>query len=336
VDVQAVVDGHPSPPAPAAKFTYTGSGISKGWTQWQLPIPYNGSDSMTYDPVRHNVLYVTENLDDSGNSQVDQTWVWDPAAGSWTQQSLQTGPTVTRAMLAFDEARGTAVLFGGIYHTKTPTGIGFLTHFDNSTWIWNGTGWSAASPSVKPPARIYASMTYDAAHSRIVLFGGCTDTACKNLLNDTWTWDGANWKQETPAASPSARRQGIMAYDPALAKVVLFGGSTNGDILSGGVGDMFAWDGQTWTELHPAATPPARYGAAMAYSHRDSGLVMFGGTGLAGYLPETWIWNGVTWTKLTVTAGPSVAFNIAGMAYDAALDATVLIVDGQLWTWGGQ
>jgi hypothetical protein len=332
VDVQAVVDGHPSPLGPAARFTYAGSGISKGWTQWQLPIPYSGGDSMIYDPVRHNVLYITENLDDSGNSQVDQTWLWDPASGSWTQQSVQTGPKVTDAMLAFDETRGTAVLFGGIYHKKTGN-IGFRNFFDNSTWIWDGTGWAAASPSVNPPARIYANMTYDAARSRIILFGGCSDTACKNPLNDTWTWDGANWKQETPAVSPSARHQGIMAYDPALAKVVLFGG---GDNLSGALGDMFAWDGQSWAEMHPAATPPARYGAAMAYSHIDSGLVMFGGTGVAGYLPETWLWNGAAWTRLNVTAGPSVAFNIAGMAYDAAMDATVLIVDGQLWTWGGQ
>jgi hypothetical protein len=63
---------------------------------------------------------------------------------------------------------------------------------------------------------------------------------------------------------------------------------------------------------------------------------MFGGTGLAGYLPETWIWNGAAWTKLNVTAGPSIAFDIAGMAYNASLDATVLIVEGQLWTWGGE
>jgi hypothetical protein len=329
------VDEHPSPPSPAAQFAYTGSGISKGWTQWQLPIPYNGTDSMTYDALRHNVVYITENPDDSGNSQVDQTWVWDPALGSWTQQAVQTGPKVTAAMSAFDEATGTVVVFGGIYHTKNGA-IGVRSIFDNSTWIWNGTSWNAATPSVRPPARIYASMTYDVVHSRIVLFGGCSDTACKNLLNDTWTWDGANWKQETPAVSPSARRQGIIAYDSALAKVILFGGSTNSDILSGGVGDMFAWDGQTWAELPVAATPPARYGAAMAYSHRDSGMVMFGGTGLAGYLPETWLWNGTVWAKLNVTQGPSVAFNIAGMAYDAALDATVLIVDGQLWTWGGQ
>ena len=71
-----------------------------------MPIPYKGGDSMTYDPVHHSVLYITENLDDSGNSVVDQTWIWDPAAGSWTQQSLQTGPNVTRAMLAFDPFDG--------------------------------------------------------------------------------------------------------------------------------------------------------------------------------------------------------------------------------------
>ena len=151
---------------------------------------------------------------------------------------------------------------------------------------------------------------------------------CKTVLNDTWTWDGVSWKLETPPTSPSPRSQASMAYDPVLAKVILFGGAF--------FGDMYAWDGQTWTELHPQTLPAARYGAGMAYSVRDPGLVLFGGIGLTGYLPETWIWNGVTWTQVKPAVGPSVVSPLAGMAYDAALDSTVLIVAGEVWTWGGQ
>jgi hypothetical protein len=56
----------------------------------------------------------------------------------------------------------------------------------------------------------------------VVLFGGFTGAA---LVADTWEWDGTNWTQLTPSASPSARCAHAMAYDAASQRVVLFGGA---------------------------------------------------------------------------------------------------------------
>jgi hypothetical protein len=51
-----------------------------------------------------------------------------------------------------------------------------------------------------------------------------------------------------------------MAYDAARGEVVLFGG-WDGTLL----GDTWTWDGTTWTEEHPAISPPARILMGMAY-----------------------------------------------------------------------
>jgi hypothetical protein len=80
-------------------------------------------------------------------------------------------------------------------------------------------------------------MAYDAATGRVVLFDGVP------IAGDTWTWDGTDWTQESPAHSPAARYSPGMAYDAATGQVVLFGGG-NGKYL----GDTWTWTDSDWTQ----------------------------------------------------------------------------------------
>jgi hypothetical protein len=57
---------------------------------------------------------------------------------------------------------------------------------------------------------------------RVVLFGG--NISGVGFLGDTWEWDGTNWTQLTPSASPSARLAHAMAYHAARQRVVLCAG----------------------------------------------------------------------------------------------------------------
>src|SRR5207248_53679 len=98
----------------------------KGWTQWQPSTSFSGTDLMTYDVVRRNILYFTPQTDDAGNSIASQTWVWDAGTAAWIQKAPLTNPKLSSAALAFDEARGTAVLFGGVFYNQRPNGIGGL------------------------------------------------------------------------------------------------------------------------------------------------------------------------------------------------------------------
>jgi hypothetical protein len=71
---------------------------------------------------------------------------------------------------------GTVVLFGG---------QGANTDL-RDTWTWDGSTWTKQAPTTSPPARIFASMAYDAATRNVVLFGG--QNAGPRSFNDTWTW----------------------------------------------------------------------------------------------------------------------------------------------------
>jgi hypothetical protein len=73
-------------------------------------------------------------------------------------------------------------------------------------------------------------MAYDADHGQMVLFGGGTNGDTLGFLNDTWTWDGTNWTQQSLGKSPAARILAAMAYDADHNQVVLFGGDDSNGV----------------------------------------------------------------------------------------------------------
>jgi uncharacterized protein (TIGR03437 family) len=194
--------------------------------------------------------------------------------------------------MAYDSAHGQVVLFGG--------SSGSATVVLNDTWVWDGSNWTQKSPQASPPSRSGLAMAYDSVHNQVVLFGGTIPPLVK-VFGDTWTWDGANWTQESPQTLPSPRIYSAMAYDSAHDQVVLFGGfeyRTNGatyeiDFLN----DTWLWDGSNWTQASPQTSPSGRDGIAMAYDSAHSQVVLFGG-GVAtnNLMPvpgaDTWIWSG--------------------------------------------
>jgi hypothetical protein len=128
-----------------------------------------------------------------------------------------------------------------------------------------------------------------------------------------------------------------MAYDAATGTVVLFGG--NGRLDGTVYADTWTWNGTTWTEQHPATSPPASAGAAMAYDAATGNVVLLADTNPA----ETWTWDGSTWTEQQPATSPPPRV-YAAMAYDAATGDVVLfggqsIVNGgplaDTWVWDG-
>jgi len=283
--------------------------------------------SMAYDTATGTVVLFGGSSDNSGSSNFSDTWTWDGT--TWTRHVVAVHPSPrSDAVMAYDAANGTVVLFGG----------GDL----NDTWAWDGTTWTEQHPATSPPARAFgASMAYDAATGTVVLFGGDSG---HGQLNDTWTWDGTTWTEQHPATSPSARYGASMAYDAATGTVVLFGG-WGGGILN----DTWTWDGTTWTKEAPAAHPAARTLAYMAYDAATSTVVLFGGTDGTGTCQQgsTWTWDGTTWTNQAPATSPTARAEGA-MAYDAATGTAVLFGGfsrttrctgpdqywQQTWTWG--
>jgi hypothetical protein len=191
--------------------------------------------------------------------------------------------------------------------------------------------WSLQSLSPNPGPRSGARMAYEAS-GQLVLFGG--DNSFEGLT-DTWTYDGSHWTQQFPAMHPTERYGPAMAFDPAIGKVVLFGGS--------GLNDTWTFDGAAWAKGTPATSPSKRYGSAMVYDPAIGKIVLFGGAvGMfEPSLTDTWTYDGSTWTQVPTPVAPSGSYG-AGIVYDAAIGKVVLfggeesgtIVD-ETWTFDG-
>lgn len=95
---------------------------------------------------------------------------------------------------------------------------------------------------------------YDAARDRVVLFDGGIPGAGKT---DTWEFDGEDWSL-VATEGPGPRDYFAMAYDPARAVTLLFGGVwAQGKGGPGHYADTWQWDGKEWT-LVAESGPSAR------------------------------------------------------------------------------
>jgi len=123
---------------------------------------------------------------------------------------------------------------------------------------------------------------------------------------------------------PPARENASMVFDAGHGVMVLFGGSTRTGVL----GDTWTWDGDAWTEQHPATSPAPREAAAMAYDEAHHQVVLFGGVGASGQASaspesETWTWDGSTWHHVTTAHVPVILR--AGMVDDPATGQLLLV-----------
>jgi len=102
-----------------------------------------------------------------------------------------------------------------------------------------------------------------------------------------------------------------------------------------------------WVQLHPAAWPSPRGGAAMAYDWVSRKVVLFGGYSGTAYLGDTWTFDGANWTMLSPAVSPP-ARTAASMAFDSVNHKLVMfggytkqagyfgdtwIFDGSTGTW---
>jgi hypothetical protein len=330
-DMQGVSFGNlPANTFPIGVAIHTTVSSQQTWTQ-KFPTnvpPVGAGHAMTFDAARNEVVLFGGIACDTTCTVNFDVWVWD--GSNWTMKPTTTKPTSAGGAMVYDAARSQVVLAQWNGFTDASSAL--------ETWIWDGSSWTKQSPATNPPPREAFAMAYDSTRGQAVLFGGLVPTGLTDL-NDTWTWDGTNWTQKFPATSPSARLNHVMAYDTARSQVVLFGGShiSTGTTFS----DTWVWDGSTWSQKSPVASPSARQLHAMAYDSVRGEVVLFGGLTAGGLLNnETWGWAGVNWTQKLPSMSPSPRYEHA-MAFDASHGQIVLDGGSQLktgdlsdtWVW---
>src|SRR2546423_13271387 len=107
-----------------------------------------------------------------------------------------------------------------------------------------------------------------------------------------------------------------MAYDAALGRTVLFGGTGSAGLLN----DSWLYDGASWQQLTPTNQPSARFWAPVVYDSVHAELVLFGGTPdttLSPVYADTWSLRGIqaspgNWVQATPSATPAARAS-AGM-----------------------
>jgi hypothetical protein len=249
---------------------------------------------------------------------------------TWTQRFPASSPPAREyASMAYDEARGTSVVFGG-YGSNSGQSL-------TDTWTWDGQTWSQLHPAHTPDA-CSGAMAYDHARQVTILFQVCNGTGA------TWSWNGSDWTRILPTHSPTTVSPNGMAYDAATQSILLFGGSNQSSILNVPYGnETWVWSGSDWLHVLPSISPPGRQAHAMVYDEIHQQVVLFGGISSSPntYPNDTWVWNGVSWTQESPTVSPQPMYGHT-MSYDVQRGDVVLVGSGNLtypassfWTWSG-
>src|SRR5262249_36467960 len=72
------------------------------------------------------------------------------------------------------------------------------------TWEYDGLTWHQVTTVNAPPPRFGPAVAYDAWRGRTILFGGDSNGGA-SFLQDTWEYDGVNWRQLPTSATPESR-----------------------------------------------------------------------------------------------------------------------------------
>lgn len=164
----------------------------------------------------------------------------------------------------------------------------------------------------------------------------------QNNIPDAWEvgsgdCSGPVWQSTNPTTRPPARWSGQECFVESIGKFLIFGGWCCGR------GDSWTWDGQNWSNLFTATSPPGRLGGSMTWDSFRQRAVLFGGLGSYPYpsLNDTWEFDGSDWINRSI-AGPSPR-SAASMAYDPVRRRVVLfggqtasqVLLGDTWEYDG-
>lgn len=233
---------------------------------------------------------------------------------SWQQQSPPSSPS-SRAEMGFvyDSYRRVIVAIGGSQGSTEYA----------ETWEYSGNTWTNKLTAHFPGARNRPAIAYDPDRRVSILFGGSTPGDTR-FFNDTWEYDGIDWKQKQLQNPPSPRNGATMVYDPVRRKMLLFGGYRyqNGFVF---FNETWEYDGIQWSQLSPANRPAERETAAMVYDSHRNRVILFGGGRAAGstVFGDTWVWNGANWTQISPPSSPPARWAHA-MTYDQGRQQIVL------------
>lgn len=224
-----------------------------------------------YDVVRRRVVLFGGRtaFDLNPTSLLDDTWEYDGI--NWVQlQPVQRPTRQAFGWLGQDYARNMLFLCGGINGSAT-----------YAAWHFDGVTWTQAP--VSPTSNVTGGFASDPVRQRVV---GVSTIGVASLMCE---WDGTAWSWVSAAAWPTPRFSPRLTWMSSLQRVVLHGGYGNP-----APGDLWAYDGVTWSLLGPA---PVRSEHALCHDAQNDVLFAVGGRTALAYGVDTLRYSGGAWTS---------------------------------------
>jgi len=253
---------------------------------------------------------------------------WSCYQGIWAQRSPSVQPAASVGFgLAYDPVRQVVVLFGG---------CNCCSYGLDETWEWDGVDWTLRQPATKPSPRCECSLAFDPITNKVLLFGGVNAALSPSVVGDTWQWDGVDWVQLSPSASPPLSHGHELVTDWANDRVLMFGGVQWLGTSFGKSNATWEWDGVTWSELQPAHRPPATHLPSMTYDEAEGAILLIGGRqDSRQYVNDLWRFQDGDWHRVRVFAPISQNGSVYAAGQDGAwptLEAEALAEGGHLVT----
>src|SRR5262249_21192161 len=177
------------------------------------PPPRDFGGAAIFDPRRRRMLVFGGGLGESGFPFYNDVWAltldatprWDRLEPAGTRPSFREFHTAI-----YDPVRDRMLVFGGVSSVELP-----YATYENSVWglsLGDVPAWRQLAPTgTAPSPRIGASMVYDPARDRAIVFGGNNPTepgtyTYKNDVFELTLGDTPAWRQLAPTGTPPSPR----------------------------------------------------------------------------------------------------------------------------------
>jgi len=228
----------------------------------------------------------------NGTGYINDTWVYDLSADTWTKKSPSTAPSGRKGHeMANVYGIDKIVLFGG-----NESGIDVV----NDTWVYDLSAdtWTQKSPAIKPSARRGHGMVAIDGTDKVMIFGAD---------DQTWLYDLSDnkWSQQTLSTKPSAR---YITHGIALVygtdKAVLFGGGKS----TGDLEDTWVYDAIKYVKSGTYVSSAFDTGGSSSFMTIKWNATMPTGTSIKFQLCTAGTKSGLSTTNFTGPGGNTTKY----------------------------
>lgn len=286
---------------------------------WKLILPAHSPGPRTlgaiaYDTRRNRaVLFGGVAAWKSTDTVYDSsTWEWD--GSDWHKiETVVAPPARYQHAMAYDETRGTVIMYGGRNQHGTLTDL----------WEWDGERWIEMCPVCNPAKRYLHKMFYDTVREKTVVYGGIGEKG----YSEAWMWDGQSWNLFPFSTSAPGFFNSPLVYDQQRQRAVGF-------VKDPGWSGTWIWEGDRWFQPDLDLQPSVRIDPELVYDPRSGHIILFGGgheddEKLLGtyWLNDTWLFDGETWTQLQILAAPLSRYR--GISFYDKVRQSIVIYGGE-------